>query len=169
MKDQIIIRPYQEQDKQQLIQICQVFGEYMQKLDEPYLDMMVVSDNYGELLLARTIEDIRINNGIILVAEKNSQIIGFAACITKLLGQEPEDDCKPHKMGRVTELYIDEKYRGQSIGSRLLEHLTEYLMNQSCFKINIEVFAPNQKALKFYQKNGFEIRNYDLTKVIHNS
>lgn len=163
-----MIRKYRTEDSEALIGLCQEFGLYMQSLDKPHLDLMIVKDDYGKELLERTLANAEANQGVIYVAEIEDKVVGFIAGIIKTLGEEPDDDCKVHKMGRVSELFVTQSARGQGIGKELMQVLLDYFTNQSCYKVNIEVFAPNQDAYDFYKKLGFQARNYDLVKVIGN-
>ena len=43
--------------------------------------------------------------------------------------------------------------------------MEEYLKDQGCLSILIGVFAYNESAIKFYEKNGYHLRMSDMIKV----
>ena len=71
-------------------------------------------------------------------------------------------DFKTPKRGRITELVVDENYRGKSIGKILLQEMKSYLKSVGCDKVLIAVFGYNESAIKFYKENGFHVRAIDM-------
>lgn len=83
-----------------------------------------------------------------LILEEKSEIIGFI--IYTIVEDEME----------IIDLVIDNNYRHQGLGTLLLN---EILKNESnCKKITLEVRENNEKAIKFYEKNGFNVVNKRL-------
>lgn len=54
-------------------------------------------------------------------------------------------------MGVVSE------YRGQGIGNRLLENAIAHAWQQELKRLELEVFADNEIALKLYEKHGYQV------------
>ena len=52
-------------------------------------------------------------------------------------------------------LWVDEKYRGQNIGSVLLEKLESTLRDKGCKLIHLDTF--DFQAPEFYKKKGYEV------------
>lgn len=52
-------------------------------------------------------------------------------------------------------LYIDEKYRGQDIGTKLLEQIEEFARKENLIGIRMETW--NFQARGFYEKNGYNV------------
>jgi ribosomal-protein-alanine N-acetyltransferase len=86
-----------------------------------------------------------------LVAEKNNEIAGFIISV-----KISKTDL------RVLMLAVSKKYRRQNIGSSLLRELI--IRFPEVRRIFLEVRTDNGEAIKFYQKNGFKIRDkiYDF-------
>ena len=59
----------------------------------------------------------------------------------------------------VGALFVSERYQGQGIGQRLLDHC-KYLNST----LELGVYTENKAALKFYKKNGFIIKNEQSNK-----
>ncbi|MEI6462294.1 MAG: GNAT family N-acetyltransferase [bacterium] len=163
----ILITEYSDKDKAEICILFNKFGEYLKNLDQKYLKLLIVPEGYGESWHNMMINDVKEKRGKIYVLRDNNKIIGFISGVIFDVGNsKDEKDCKPHRMGRVTELYVDEAYRGKGLGSKLIAEIERYFRIQNCFKVNIEVFGPNQSAYNFYKKHGYTDRNYDLAKVL---
>ncbi len=164
---EIEIREFNENDEAELIALFFEFGTYIKDLDKNYLDLLVVGDDYGQIFYKKMFNDVENKNGKLYIVENTEKIVGFIAGVILEVGnQDDEIDCKPHRMGRIIDLYLSEKYRGQGYGSKLIEKMESYFKEKNCYKVNIEVFGPNVEAYKFYKKHGFNERNIDLVKVL---
>ena len=87
----------------------------------------------------------QINPDGFLVAEKNGKIVGFI-----LSAKQSKDEL------RILMLAVKKEYRGQGIGSMLLKELL--LKFPEVRRIYLEVKVENKKAIKFYKKHGFKIK-----------
>ena len=52
-------------------------------------------------------------------------------------------------------LYIDKKYRGQDIGTKLLEQIEKFTRKENLIGIRMETW--NFQAREFYEKNGYNV------------
>jgi diamine N-acetyltransferase len=67
----------------------------------------------------------------------------------------------------VDELYLRNEYRGQGIGKRALEFLTEVCIAEGVSALHLEVERANTSAQAVYRKFGFEDHDrYLMTKWI---
>ncbi len=165
MKD-YIIREAEKADKKRIVKLFSEFGYYLKEIDNKDLNLSIVPASYGEYCYKKMINEIKKAEGIIYVIEVNNKVVGFVAGTVKETRRDPGDDCKPHITGRVIELFITEKYRGQILGKTLMQKILEYFKSKDCYKVNVEVFAPNKRAYKFYETLGFRERNIDLVKIL---
>ncbi|WP_236786027.1 ribosomal protein S18-alanine N-acetyltransferase [Anaerococcus ihuae] len=78
------------------------------------------------------------------VYEKNGEAVGFYI-ISKILDEI-----------EIYTIAVDEFYRGQNIGSFMLEHMINLARNLKVSKIWLEVSTKNIPAINLYQKFGFE-------------
>ena len=95
------------------------------------------------------------------VAEKDSQIIGFAGLVWYPV---------PSKglIGWIEEVVVDEKLRGQGIGKLLMERLLNLALEKECQQVKLTALNPIAK--KLYESLGFDKKdhiyfNKDLTKL----
>ena len=58
-------------------------------------------------------------------------------------------------------MYLQPKYRGQGIGTELVEEFKEWTEEKDADRLRVEASAQNKRAIKFYQENGFE--DYTVT------
>jgi len=67
--------------------------------------------------------------------------------------------------GELYWLFVFEQYRGQGIGSTLLNHIIPKTMEP----IYLHVECDNEEAIRLYQKNGFQFEEENGEKKIYNN
>lgn len=96
------------------------------------------------------------------MAEENGKIIG-----TVLAGNDG-------RRGYVYHLCVDENFRKQGIGKKLMDTMIDGMKKEGISKVALVVFAYNDSANAFYEKIGFTKRNdlfyrnislVDLTRI----
>lgn len=93
------------------------------------------------------------------VAVINEKIIGYLA------GSFNEKTSYENvQYGEINNMYIDEKYQGQKIGSTLIDNFKKYLKNNNISSIKVIASYKNLNAIKFYKRNGLEEFNVELTQ-----
>jgi glucosamine-phosphate N-acetyltransferase len=87
------------------------------------------------------------NNNYMVVCEDNGVIIGTATLHIQ------------HKLirnggiaGLIEDVAVRESYRGNNIGSKLIEHLTNKAKELGCYKVILSCFP---ERVNFYERNGF--------------
>jgi ribosomal protein S18 acetylase RimI-like enzyme len=158
------IRHYNDSDKDEILRLYQGFGQYFVEIDN--LKRCIVAENYASHFFDEMVKETTEKKGQIWVAEGNqNKLVGFCAINIKDITAENSVESVPHKKGRILELYVDKDYRGQGVGTKLMDTMLAYANESSCDVVNVEVFAPNKRAYDFYKKFGFFDRNYDLMKI----
>lgn len=148
MNEELRIRPYNIEDKGKLIEILKLnVPEYFAESEIEDLD------NY----LDDEIEQY-------FVAEINEEIIGAG-------GINFESD---YKIGIISWDFINPKFQGIGLGTNLLRYRIELL--KSMKSIEIISVRTSQLAYKFYEKNGFVLKEikkdywakgFDMYKMIY--
>lgn len=64
--------------------------------------------------------------------------------------------CDMEGYGEIISLYVHPIYQCSGIGSLLLEHAVKYIKGLGYNNICLCVFDKNERAKKFYEKNGFK-------------
>lgn len=87
------------------------------------------------------------------ILENENQFLYVAKAEDKCVGMVNTTNIGGHQ--RLEALYVDKRYRGTGVAQTLLDQAFSHLdMNQP---ITLEVIAYNERAQRFYQKNGFAI------------
>lgn len=79
-----------------------------------------------------------------VVAMENDQCIGYGG-MWRILDE-----------GEITNIAVDERFRGKGIGSQILEKLYQEGTEQGLVSITLEVRVSNHAAKKLYEKYGFK-------------
>lgn len=64
----------------------------------------------------------------------------------------------------VDNFIVDEKYRGQGIGKKLLEWADQRAREENCEMIALDSYVVAEGAHRFYFTNGFKIEGFHMTK-----
>lgn len=62
----------------------------------------------------------------------------------------------------IDDIYVQEKYRKNGIGKRLIERVFELAKNENCKKVRWQVSNWNKNAIEFYQKLGASVDGVEL-------
>lgn len=100
-------------------------------------------------------ENIVNESHLFLLAKESDNCVGFAAIEHHYLN---EDITRLHK------LYLLPNYQGKGIGKTLLNEIEKLARQKNATDISLNVNKYN-KALYFYQKNGFEITNDEIINI----
>ena len=93
----------------------------------------------------------------ILVAEKeNGEIIGFATTFIAWFSWTG-------KSLYLDDLYIIEKYRGNGLGSKLIDEVIAMAKQENCKKVKWMVSKWNKHAIEFYKKKAAEIDDVEIS------
>ena len=94
-------------------------------------------------------------NRCVMAARIGGQIAGM--CTAQLVVSTAEGGLS----ALVEDLVVDECYRGQGVGSRLLEAVEKWCVENGAKRIQLLADATNEKGLEFYRK-----KNWNRTKMI---
>lgn len=64
----------------------------------------------------------------------------------------------------LDDIELDEPYRGQGYGGEVLSLVEQTLTAQGIRSLSLHVAGTNQRAFRRYQKSGFKITGYNMTK-----
>jgi ribosomal protein S18 acetylase RimI-like enzyme len=92
------------------------------------------------------------------IAMRNDKIVGFVSLtIRNSLWQEGY-------LGHIDELVVDERFRGNGVGTRLLDEMMKVSKKRSCKKIELDSAFHRKKAHTFYESKGFKNRAFVFSK-----
>lgn len=157
------IRQYNEGDFLIIQKLMEDLQDYLVNIDPR--KRTIRKEGYGESYTRRFFQRVKENEGVIYLLEEDHKIIGLIGGL--IAKQTPEDllECVPTKNGRVIELIVEKKYRGQNYGILLMNKMEEYFIEKNCTAFQVEVFEPNKNAHNFYKKCGYVDRMIDMIKI----
>lgn len=148
---------YTEEIKNLIVEL----QEHIVELDKEHYN--VIGNNYRDEYFNKTLYEMEKYNGKMYLFKEDEKICGM---VVGLINNDKIDtyDFKAPKRGRISELVISSKYRKKGYGKILLNSMENYLKSVGCEDILIDVFAYNDTAINFYQKNGYHIRMMEMIK-----
>lgn len=135
--------------------------EHIALLDDEKFN--IVTPNFKEEYFIKTMEEIKENNGKILLYKEDNDIVGL---VVGIINNEDEEEVgfRAPKRGRITELVVKKDIRSKGIGSKLLTSMEDYLYKQGCKNVLLCVLSNNIKAKSFYDRHGYHSRVIDMIK-----
>jgi GNAT superfamily N-acetyltransferase len=158
------IREFQERDRSALVAMMDDFGDELAAMD-PHR-RVIRADGMGDRAVARMLDDSSANEGVVLVAEAESGIVGFAAGAVRTRDPDEELEVIDFRNGEVTELYVVPDARRGGVGRALLERLDEHFREVGCGAVRINVFGPNAGTRAFYRAMGYEERDLWVFRLL---
>ena len=151
-------KQYDENVKDLLVEL----QEHIQSIDiEGY---NILTKDYRELYFQKIINEVNKCNGKILLYKENSKIVGLIVGLINNDNEETYEFIVPRR-GRITELIVSKNIRSKGIGTMLLKSMEDYLKSIGCEDVLLGVFAYNDNAINFYEKNGYHMRMIDMIKT----
>ena len=116
----------------------------------------------GELLWIEQVEKSIGKNVVLITAEKNNEIHGFAHGQLKL---GPDYFGNP-LIGHIAHIYVSKETRQAGIGREIYEKLHSWFLEKKVSSIELQVVSENEGALKFWNKMGFKKEILQLRHVL---
>ena len=138
--------------------------EYILTIDKDQLDQL--HPEYRDKMAVLDLDEVSKSNGkCFIVVEDNKAI----AVIMGIVGKYDEYDYldyKCPKRGEITELIVSKKARSSGLGQQLMTKMEDYFKSIGCEYVVIDVFAYNNLAINFYNKQGYHTRGLvDIKKL----
>jgi GNAT superfamily N-acetyltransferase len=130
----------------------QVFGLLKQLWSYKELDYEGMKKVFDQNLLAA--------DRFFIVALYGPQVIGFCSLTVK------NNLWIQGFLGNVDEMIVEENYRGQGIGKKLMERITEIAKEKNCKRLELESSFHREQAHEFYKELGFEQRAFLFSKEL---
>ncbi len=151
------VREYSEGDRMDVLDLIVELQEFERKLEQDRLLGKQVADKYLNYLLNKC----KNSNGKLLVAEINTDLIGFVS--GWIIEDEEEMITTNKKYGYVSDLVVSEKYRNLKVGRELLEAVENHFGRLGVKVIKLNTLVKNQGMLSFLIKLGY--RQYEVTSI----
>jgi ribosomal protein S18 acetylase RimI-like enzyme len=106
-------------------------------------------------------------NIIYYLVKFNSQFVGFS----KIEFNSPDYNIAEEHVTKLARLYLLKEYYGKNLGATLFNFNIELSKAKHQKGIWLHVWVENEKAIRFYKKNGFQIvggYDYQISKTHSN-
>lgn len=160
----IVIREYTEKDKSALAKLNKKLQEYIKSIDP--LHRIKNLPGFSEMAFQDTMKELVKYQGKVLLAEDTGKIVG---CIIGVIWEQTEKnklEIGPHVVGEVLDFYLEELYRNQRIGTKMLKMLACYFKEKGCDSMWVSFAAFNTVAHEAYKKFGFVEREIGMLKEL---
>lgn len=97
---------------------------------------------------------------VYLCAVSGNSVVGFGSVTVK--NNLWHEGCAAN----IDELVVDSEFRGQGIGTQLLEELVAIARKWRCGRVELDSAFHRKEAHQFYEKHGFENRAYLFSKIL---
>ena len=138
--------------------------EYILTIDKDELDQL--HPEYRDKMAILDLNEVREYNGKCYLAIEDNKAVGLIMGTIPPYDDNDYLDYKCPKRGEITELVVSSKIRSNGVSQQLMNKMEEYFKSVGCEYIIIDVFAYNEKAIKFYDKQGYHTRMLvDIKKI----
>lgn len=153
-----MIRKVEEKDYEELVKLVyQVHEFHYEHRPDIYVDGNPLPKEYFENMLND-------ENALNIVFEEDGKIMGL------LMAAKKHNNAIPIARERITyfidDIVVDSNYRRKGIGKALYEHLLNMAKSDKVDSIELNVWAFNKSALKFYESLGMTVKNMKLEKIL---
>ena len=101
---------------------------------------------------------------ILAAVDEEDRLQGYAFCIFQQhIGDNILTDIKTLY---IDDLCVDEKLRGQHIGSALYEAAKQYARAHGCYNLTLNVWSCNEAAMKFYESCGLKPQKVGMETIL---
>jgi GNAT superfamily N-acetyltransferase len=102
---------------------------------------------------------LRDQESIVMVAERDDQIIGYVyAAIEPLSWKELRDEC-----GFIHDLLVADNARKAGVGEALLDAAIDWLREQKMPRVVLGTAAQNENARRLFERRGFRATMIEMT------
>ncbi len=155
---------YEEKYLEDVKDLLVELEEYIMSIDKDELDQ--VHEDYREKMAILDLEDVNNNNGKCYLAILDGKAVGLImGCIFPYNKYDYLDYKCPNR-GEITELIVSKNVRSKGIGNMLITKMEDYFKSLGCEYVLVDVFAYNENAIKFYNKNGYHARMHTKIKKL---
>lgn len=97
-----------------------------------------------------------IDSNSIFVAKEDDKVLGYVLLSSR---EGKKNGYKYWKELDIDAMGVDEKYRNQGIGRKLLEYVKQYAKDNDYTDLRLTVNEENENARHLYEEVGFKVKN----------
>jgi ribosomal protein S18 acetylase RimI-like enzyme len=111
---------------------------------EPYRERYTPAAYSDTVLSAETIQQRMTSMALFVAESQNGEIVGTIGCHVSRPGE-----------GHLRGMAVLPSWQGHGVAERLLASAESELRNKRCARITLDTTEPLQRAMRFYEKNGY--------------
>ena len=101
---------------------------------------------------------------VFAAVDESDTMQGYAFCVyEQIVGDSIRTDLRTLY---IDDICVDEKARGQHIGSKLYSHVLDYARQNGFYNVTLNVWACNTDAMKFYEACGMQPQKVGMEKIL---
>ena len=100
---------------------------------------------------------------IFVAADEKGELQGYCFC---QLRSRDHPVIRNYLCLFIDDFCVDESLRGQGIGKQLFAAVKEYAQKQEVYNIELNVWAFNKSAVKFYESFGFKVKTMGMELML---
>ena len=97
------------------------------------------------------------------VAKIEGNVVGYALLVIRDVCQR---GVVPHRVMEIQELAVHEAAQGHGIGTEMMSDVRVLAKAFRCDQLKLGVYPQNERAIRFYEANGFMIRSIVMQQSI---
>jgi ribosomal protein S18 acetylase RimI-like enzyme len=155
----ITLRDCDERRDLEAVRACIIELQEFERQYEPSMpEGHSMVEAYLTLMLARC----RQWQGKILVAEIDSEVVGFTCVWGRVPSEEPDDN--PADYAYISDLLVRAGYRRRGVARRLMDAAEQYARGCGAGVLRVQALARNAAATSFYGRYGFSEFQIEMAK-----
>jgi ribosomal protein S18 acetylase RimI-like enzyme len=140
------------------MEVWKEFMEYHQRID-PYYGTVKDGDlKFGDYIVQRMAQD----DSLVLAALDGERLIGY--CLSYV--HDRPSVFTESMVGVLSDLAVRTEIRGGGAGGAMVEASLSWFRERGVKRVELRTSAKNDPAIEFYQKHGFQIYDYMMTREI---
>ena len=112
---------------------------------------------YDEKALLELLKDE--NRPIFVAVDDSNHVLGYCFCYLHIKSHPVMHE---QLILHIDDFCVDEAHRSRGIGKILFDTVLDFARQQDVANIDLNVWAFNEKAIKFYENLGFNIQHYTM-------
>lgn len=99
----------------------------------------------------------------VFLAVDGDKLLGYIMCRIEIRGGGAR---RSYKCLYIDDLCVEENARCGGIGKMLTERAKKHAIDSGCYNVELNVWAFNENAIRFYEKNGFAVQRQIMEIVL---
>ena len=101
---------------------------------------------------------------IFVAVDDHDDVLGYV--FTQIVKQPFSTNMVPFTSLFIDDLCVDNKTRGLGVGKALLDFVKAEAKRLGCYEVTLNVWAGNDAAIRFYEKNGLKIKETTMEFIL---